>query len=1202
MPLWSCNYPVPASAGSVQFQNRRLSRVTLETKLLHPPLRDTLRTVGLTPPASRKEIALDQPSSPSLRGLLIAQFFAAFNNNAFKLMVALLAIRGLTGSWPADELEAISQRETTTAFVAYTLPLCLFSLVAGFFADRFSKRSLILGLKVAEMVLLAGATSVLYYNPGNRWALLALLALLGTVSALFSPAKYGILPELLPHEELSKGNGLLEMWTFLAIISGTGAGGFLLDHCEGKIHFAGLFLALLAVVGIMAAETIPPVPAAGNKQSPLTAIRNAWQVIRGDRVLWLAVLGQTFFWTIVSLVGQDVLVFTKALGLSDTAAVLPLAAFGIGTGLGSFVAGRLSAAKVETGLIPLGAFGIALGTLLMGIFAQGFTSTMVFMTLMGVASGFLVVPLDALLQWRTPRDQRGSVIALTNTFVFGGVLAGSLAVGLLAGLELNARQILFGAALLTAAGTVWALWLLPLAFLRLVLLILTHTFYRVRVLGRERVPQEGGALLIPNHVSFVDGLFLLAAVDRPIRMIVDASYFEHPLFKPFMRAIGAIPISASGGPRMILRALKDAGDYLDRGDLVCIFPEGQLTRTGLLQPFRRGMERIVKGRKAPIIPINLDHVWGSIFSREGGRYLFKIPRRLPYPVTVVIGEPLPAGTPVHEVRRAVHELEEPAWMFRKAYRTPLHHGFIRAMRQRLFRTAMADVTRPKVSALKTLAGAIGLARALRSAWRGQERVGILLPPSVAGALVNVAAALAGKTSVNLNYTSGRASMGSAAKQAGLQNVVTSRAFLEKAKLELPEGVAPVWVEDVAAGIGLESRAIAMLLALFAPIRVVEKACHADSTKRPTVDDIATVIFSSGSTGEPKGVLLSHFNIDSNVEAAAQIFRLEPEDKLLGILPLFHSFGYMSLWFALNNNIQVVFHPSPLDAGVIGELIQRYRLTLLLATPTFLQIYLRRCTPAQFGSLRIVLAGAEKLPERLAQAFEDNFGIRPLEGYGATECAPVIAASTTDFRAAGLYQPGSRRGFVGQPLPGVSARIVDPDTFEPLPPGTPGMLLVKGANVMQGYLNRPDLTEKVLRDGWYVTGDMALLDEDGFLKITDRLSRFSKIGGEMVPHGRVEEALQDAAGAAQQVFAVTAVPDEKKGERLAVLHTLEEDKLPKILEKLTASGLPNLFIPRRDQFVKVAAIPVLGTGKLDLREVKRVALEALAQPAMASGGR
>ena len=289
----------------------------------------------------------------------------------------------------------------------------------------------------------------------------------------------------------------------------------------------------------------------------------------------------------------------------------------------------------------------------------------------------------------------------------------------------------------------------------------------------------------------------------------------------------------------------------------------------------------------------------------------------------------------------------------------------------------------------------------------------------------------------------------------------------------------------------------------------------------------------------------------------------------------------------------VFLPNPLNAVEIGEKTQQYKVTLLIATPTFLQLYLRRCTPAQFGSLRLVLTGAEKLSERLTQAFEDHFGIRPLECYGATECAPGVTASVLDFRAPGFYQPGSRRGSVGQPLPGVSIRVVDPDDLDTeLSPGTPGMLIVRGPNIMQGYLGRDDLTHQVLRDGWYITGDIAVVDEDGFVTITDRLSRFSKIGGEMVPHGAIEEALQEASNSDIQEFAVTAVPDEKRGERLAVLHTIEEDRIPEILDKLSESGLPNLFLPGRDQYVKVDVLPLLGTGKLDLREIKRVAVASL----------
>jgi acyl-[acyl-carrier-protein]-phospholipid O-acyltransferase/long-chain-fatty-acid--[acyl-carrier-protein] ligase len=317
-----------------------------------------------------------------------------------------------------------------------------------------------------------------------------------------------------------------------------------------------------------------------------------------------------------------------------------------------------------------------------------------------------------------------------------------------------------------------------------------------------------------------------------------------------------------------------------------------------------------------------------------------------------------------------------------------------------------------------------------------------------------------------------------------------------------------------------------------------------------------------------------------------------EERVLGILPFFHSFGYLVFWFVMFNNAGLLFHPSPIDVAAIGELIRRQRITFLVTTPTFLQLYIRRCTPEQFSSLRVVLTGAEKLPLRLYEACKERFGIEPVEGYGVTECAPVIAVNCPDFRAAGYYQPASRRGTVGQPLPGISVRIVDPETFTPMPPGSTGMLLVRGPNVMTGYLKDEELTAHVMHEGWYITGDIARLDDDGFLTITDRLSRFSKIGGEMVPHGRVEEALHQAAGSESQVFAVTGIPDERKGEQLAVLHTLEDARIPEILGRLSSNGLPNLFIPPRANFVKVEALPVLGTGKMDLRTLKQIAIERL----------
>jgi acyl-[acyl-carrier-protein]-phospholipid O-acyltransferase/long-chain-fatty-acid--[acyl-carrier-protein] ligase len=322
--------------------------------------------------------------------------------------------------------------------------------------------------------------------------------------------------------------------------------------------------------------------------------------------------------------------------------------------------------------------------------------------------------------------------------------------------------------------------------------------------------------------------------------------------------------------------------------------------------------------------------------------------------------------------------------------------------------------------------------------------------------------------------------------------------------------------------------------------------------------------------------------------------LGAEDKVLGILPFFHSFGFTAtLWLAAVHRIGVVFHPNPLDAKSISEVVARYRVTFLIATPTFLQAYMRRCSPEHFGSLQYVLVGAEKLPERVALAFEDLFGIRPLEGYGCTECSPVVAVNGRDFRAPGYRQIGARRGTIGQPLPGVVVRIVDPETMQPLSPNQPGMLLVKGPNVMKGYLGRPEKTAEVLKDGWYITGDIASMEEDGFLRITDRLTRFSKIGGEMVPHIKIEEKLHELAGATEQLFVVSAVPDEKKGERIIVLHTLSEEKLAPVLEKLAQSDLPPLWKPRSNQFFRVETLPYLGTGKLDLRALKAKAAEMAA---------
>jgi acyl-[acyl-carrier-protein]-phospholipid O-acyltransferase/long-chain-fatty-acid--[acyl-carrier-protein] ligase len=350
-------------------------------------------------------------------------------------------------------------------------------------------------------------------------------------------------------------------------------------------------------------------------------------------------------------------------------------------------------------------------------------------------------------------------------------------------------------------------------------------------------------------------------------------------------------------------------------------------------------------------------------------------------------------------------------------------------------------------------------------------------------------------------------------------------------------------------------------------------------------------------------MLSHYNVASNIDQVGRTFALDKDDRIMGILPFFHSFGFMAtLWMPPALGIGVVFHPNPLDSVTIGALVRTYEVTLLVATPTFLQAYIRRIPPADFGSLQFVVVGAEKLPDRVAQAFEDTFGIRPLEGYGCTECSPVVAVNSKDFRAAGFRQIGAKRGKIGHPLPGISVRIVNTDTGELQPIDQSGLMLVRGPNVMMGYLGRAEKTAEVLKDGWYNTGDIAMMDEDGFITITDRLSRFSKIAGEMVPHIKVEEKLHESIenDGTQQLFAVTGVPDGKKGERLIVLHTLDEEKLAAALEKFAANDLPPLWKPRANQFFKIEGIPYLGTGKLDLRRIKELAQQLAGDTISAAG--
>ena len=492
---------------------------------------------------------------------------------------------------------------------------------------------------------------------------------------------------------------------------------------------------------------------------------------------------------------------------------------------------------------------------------------------------------------------------------------------------------------------------------------------------------------------------------------------------------------------------------------------------------------------------------------------------------------------------------------------------------------MADSTGQSLSYGQALIATLAFARAIRRLTIGQDMVGLMLPASVGGALANIATLAAGCVPVNLNFTAGGDSIAIAIERCQIRTIITSRTFLEKAGISATP--AMVFLEDIRKTITGTDKAIAAAHAKLMPLALLHR-WYGPATQS---DPLATVVFSSGSTGIPKGVMLTHQNILANIEGFADIFPMTANDCFIGVLPFFHSFGLTgTLWFPLLSGCAVAFHPNPMDAKVVGELAEKYRGTMLIATPTFANAYMRRCTREQFRHMRHVVVGAEKMRQPLADAFALHFGVEMVEGYGCTEMSPVISVN---FAHAGTPNP-TKTGSVGRPIKGVFAKVVDQHSGEGPIIGREGLLLVKGDSLMSGYLGEPGRSAEVLRDGWYVTGDIAAIDADGFITITDRLSRFSKIGGEMVPHLRIEDAINDVLG--EVCAAVTAVPDESRGERLIAFYTKRDVPASHVWEQLNQTALPRLWLPRRDSLFVVDAIPTLGSGKVDLRGLKDLALK------------
>ncbi|MCG6859822.1 MAG: acyl-[ACP]--phospholipid O-acyltransferase [Chromatiaceae bacterium] len=1093
------------------------------------------------------------------------------------------------------------------------LPFVLLFTPSGFLSDRYPKNR-VMQLSAWAAVGLTLAITAFYYL-GWFWPAFAMTFLLAVQSAIYSPAKYGFIKELVGKESLATANGAVQATVTTAILGGIFFFSVLFEAFLADETFAttgeimdliaplGWFLVGFSLIEVAFAYRLP------EKRPPAEAMHFDWREYRtgrylvenlgvayGNQVIWLSIVGLSVFWGISQVMVATFPAFAKeTLGETNTVVIQgAMACSGIGIILGSVIAGRVSRSHIETGLIPIGALGIAAGLFLLPGLPSAWTMAFDFL-LIGVMGGFFLVPLNALIQFNAGDTGLGRVLA-ANNFVQNLAMLAFLGLTVAAALLQSGGVLIIEAlGVIALVGAGYTIFKLPQSLVRFLVARIIATRYRLQVIGLKNMPPQGGVLMLGNHISWIDWAMVQIASPRPVRFVMYRAIYERWYLRWFLDFFGVVPIS--GGQSK--QALETIAELLNGGEVVCLFPEGAISRTGQLGEFKKGFElAAAMVADGVILPFYLRGLWGSAFSFASAKLKENRSGYRARDVVVAYGRPLPISATSEQVKQSVFELSVSSWQTHTRTLPTLAEAWLTTAGRRRGRLCVVDSAGGSLTNRRFMAGVFLFARRIRRL-ANEPNVGVLMPASSAGAIANMAALLTGKAVVNLNYTASREALVAGMQSAGIRNVITARRFLNKLEgrgmdlTEVFEGIELHQMEDLKAEIGKAEGLLMLAAASLLPARLALILFG----NRSAPEDTAAILFSSGSEGTPKGIELTHRNIMANVRQTSDVLNTEAGDVVLSNLPLFHAFGLTATTFLpLLEGVPMVCHADPTDALGCAKAIARHRATFLCSTSTFLRLYTRnkRIHPLMLESLRIVVAGAERLSPDVREAFALKFQKPIYEGYGATETTPVASCnlpdslSTDDWR----IQTGNKPGTVGMPLPGTSFRIVDPVSLETLPPGEDGLILIGGVQVMKGYLEAPEKTADAIveLDGqrWYKTGDKGHQDEDGFLTIVDRYSRFAKLGGEMISLTQVEEQVRCLLAEPELELVAVNIPDPKKGERIILL--IASDLDPDGLRKsLIEAGLNPLTIPA--EIRPVEQVPKLGSGKTDFSGAKKLALAA-----------